>query len=87
MGIMHKDGRFYAATSGGDAELLYRIEGPMMIVYHTFVPESERGRGLAEELATRAFEFAKKERLKVRPDCPYIPRFLEKHPEFKTDSV
>ncbi len=68
---MHKDGRFYAATSGGDAELLYRIEGSVMIIYHTFVPESERGKGIAEELATHAFKFAKKKRLKVRPECPY----------------
>ena len=68
-------------TDGGEAELLYRIEGGVMSIYHTFVPESERGKGIAEKLAFAAFDMAKDKGLKVRPDCPYIKHFLEKHPE------
>ena len=87
MEVNHKDGRFCVATSGGEAELLYRIEGDVMPIYHTFVPESERGKGIAEILAVAAFEFAKGKGLKVKPDCPYIVHFLGKHPELKECSV
>lgn len=87
MNILHKDGRFYLETPSGDAELLYRILGSTMSIYHTFVPESERGKGIAEKMAFEAFDFAKKKGLKVRPDCPYIIRFLEKHAELRAYSV
>ncbi len=81
MEIKHESLRFYLITPGGEAELLYRIEGNVMSIYHTFVPDTERGKGTAEKLAVAAFDFAKEKRLKVRPDCPYIVHFLQKHPE------
>lgn len=87
MEINHKEGRFYIVTPGGEAELLYKIEGSLMPIYHTFVPESERGKGLAEALAVAAFEFAKGKGLKVKPDCQYIVHFLGKHPELRKYSI
>jgi predicted GNAT family acetyltransferase len=87
MEIKHENGRFFIVTPGGEAELLYKIEGRVMSMYHTFVPDSERGKGVAEKLAITGFEFAKEKKLKVRPDCPYIQRFLEKHSELKAYSV
>jgi predicted GNAT family acetyltransferase len=87
MEIVHENERFFIVTPGGDAELLYKTEGNVMSIYHTFVPDSERGKGVAEKLAFAAFEFAKERELKVRPDCPYIQRFLEKHNEWKEFSI
>ena len=87
MEVEHGNSRFYMITPGGEAELLYKISGSMMSIYHTFVPESERGKGIAEVLAYAAFDFAKEKRLKVKPDCPYIVKFLEKHSELKSYSV
>lgn len=87
MEILHEESRFYIKTPGGDAELLYKLSGSIMSIYHTFVPETERGKGVAEILALKAFDFAKEKKLKVKPDCPYIVKFLEKHPDFKALSV
>lgn len=87
MGIVHENERFFMVTPGGDAELLYKTEGKVMRIYHTFVPDSERGKGVAEKLAFAAFEFAKEQELKIRPDCPYILKFLEKHSELKVFSI
>lgn len=87
MDIEHEDGRFYIVLAGGNAELLYKIQGRTMSIYHTFVPESERGKGIAEKLAIAAFEFAEEEKLSVRPDCPYIVHFLEKNSEYKKFAV
>lgn len=87
MGIEHEDGKFYIVTEGGEAELLYKMNEKTMRIYHTFVPESERGKGIAEKLALAAFEFAEENKLKVKPDCEYIVRFLEKHSEFRKYAV
>ena len=84
MEVKHEDNRFYVKTAHGDAELLYKItDGNKMSIYHTYVPEKERGKGIAGEIAVAAFEFAKKNKLKVKPDCQYIKHFIEKHPEMK----
>ncbi len=51
-------------------------------MYHTFVPDEDRGKGIAEKLAFAAFEYAKEKKLKVIPGCTYISYFVQKHPEF-----
>ncbi|MDE1855047.1 MAG: N-acetyltransferase [Candidatus Micrarchaeota archaeon] len=88
MEIKHTSGRFYAKTEHGEAELLYsKIDSKTISVYHTFTPQEDRGQGVAELLATAVFEFAKEKGLKVKPDCPYIPQFLEKHKEWRKYST
>lgn len=88
MKILHSKGkRFYMKTANGEAELSYRINDRVMSVYHTFVPEEERGKGIAEMLAMKAFDYAIEKKLRLRPDCPYISHFLEKHTELKRYSV
>jgi predicted GNAT family acetyltransferase len=74
--------RISISTPNGDAELLYKVNGNVMSIFHTFVPDAERGKGIAEKMAYAAFDLAKKKGLKIRPDCPYITHFLEKHSEF-----
>ncbi len=83
--IVHVPGRFYIVTPSGEAELLYLIDKKTNTIsmYHTFVPTSERGRGIAELMAFAAFDFAKKNKLLVKPDCEYITYFVEKHKELK----
>jgi predicted GNAT family acetyltransferase len=56
----------------------------IMDMYHTFVHESGRGKGLAEKITLVAFKHCKQQNLQVKPSCSYISsRFLSKHPEFK----
>ena len=83
MYIEHTEGRFFTKTGHGEAELLYKIEGNTMSIYHTFTPDEERGKGIAEELANAAFAYAIKNSLKVRPDCPYIVHYVEKKKEMQ----
>ncbi len=81
-GIVKGNNRFYMRTPGGEAEVVYEIRGGTMTIMHTFVPETERGKGIAEKLTKMAFDFARKKRLKVKPECSYAARFVETHPEF-----
>lgn len=83
----HESGRISMKTEHGEAELLYRIHGNVMSIYHTFTPPDDRGSGVAAKLAEKAFGLAKEKGLKVRPDCPYIGHFVEKRNEFKSQLV
>ncbi len=85
--VMQSDGRFFVRTAHGEAELLYRTNGKVMSIYHTYTPKEERGKGAAEKLADRAFEFAKARGMKVKPDCPYIIQYLKTHKDAQKYSV
>jgi predicted GNAT family acetyltransferase len=75
------DGRFEIAVEGRKAVLQYRRSGDTMRLIHTEVPEPLRGRGLANQLARAALDFAHFNQLKIIPICPFIKQYLEKHPE------
>ena len=82
--VKHGLNKIYIETKFGEAVLLYDIEEKkkIMRIYHTFVPDGERGRGLAEKLAFEGFNIAKTKGLFVKPDCDYIKHFVENHNEF-----
>lgn len=64
------------------AYLSYRREGASIVVEHTFVPEEQRGRGLAGALARAALETARQQGWRVVPECTYVAQFIQRHPEF-----
>jgi hypothetical protein len=53
-----------------------------IVIYHTEVPPSLRGRGLAGCMTRAALEFARSANLRVEPRCPYTSAFMQKHPEY-----
>jgi predicted GNAT family acetyltransferase len=76
--------RFRAQLQGYEACLMYRQQGAEIDLYHTYVPEVFRGRGLAERLGKAAFEHAKQQKLTVIPSCSYISDYyLKRHPEYE----
>jgi len=77
--------RFCVKLQGYEACLMYRLEGKELDLYHTYVPEVFRGRGVAEKLCKAAFEYAKTEGLAVIPSCSYIfDAYLKRHPEYES---
>jgi len=62
--------------------LQYRLNNGKMIVYHTEVPQPIQNRGLAERMTKVALEYARGEKLKVEPRCPYTAAFLRRHREY-----
>ena len=73
--------RFVLETDAGLAELVYRVNGSRLVVVHTEVPETLRGRGIAGRLVRAAVERAAAAGLIVVPRCPYARSWLEEHPE------
>jgi predicted GNAT family acetyltransferase len=53
-----------------------------MTIWHTEVPPSLRGRGLASELARAAFEHARINHLQVDVICPSALHYLSEQPEY-----
>lgn len=79
----HKAAQQFELRAGQSLCVLqYRIAAGKMIIYHTEVPAPFERRGLAAQLTRAALEFARDEKLRVEPRCPYTAAFLRKHREF-----
>jgi len=83
--IRHEESahRFVATTEGIDAVLEYHaVDAGTLDYNHTFVPPALRGGGIASQLTEYALRYAQDRGLKVIPSCPYVARYIERHPEF-----
>jgi predicted GNAT family acetyltransferase len=75
--------KFFIELKNCEAVIAYTQVNDILDLHHTVVPEEYSGRGFAEKMCTFAFEFAKENKLKIIPTCPYIAeKFLPKHPEY-----
>ncbi|GAB5077971.1 GNAT family N-acetyltransferase [Arthrobacter sp. AD-310] len=69
----------YKAYDGGGA--------PQRIFYHTVVNEEYGGQGLAGRLATVALDETVDAGVAIVPVCPYIKKFLAKHPGYAENTA
>jgi|HubBroStandDraft_6_1064221.scaffolds.fasta_scaffold1175610_1 uncharacterized protein len=75
--------RFELDEDGETAWLEFERDGQgWMTLWHTEVPPSLRGRGIAGTLARTALEYARNEKLKVDVICPIVTDYIHKNPEF-----
>ena len=76
--------RFVARTGGVEAVLEYvAVDAKTLDYHHTFVPPASRGGGIASRLTEYALSYARDNGLKVRPTCPFVARYLQRHPAFQ----
>ena len=73
---IHVDG-----TLAGFTEARPRENG-VVVFPHTVVLEQFEGRGLAGQLVAGALDDVRANGLKIQAVCPYVVRFVEKHPEY-----
>jgi predicted GNAT family acetyltransferase len=77
--------RFEIVQDGQTSYLEFETDGHgWMTIWHTEVAESQRGKGLALELVTTAFQYAKDHNLRVDVICPVALQVLKTHPEFQS---
>jgi predicted GNAT family acetyltransferase len=74
--------RFEITVDGHTGFLVYAKRGDRMELIHTEVPSELGGRGLGGTLAKFALDRAQQDGLKVTPTCPFIRKYLERHPEY-----
>ena len=82
--IQHEEGKRYSIQLGDkEAELTYTESGKTRDFRHTYVPEELRGQKVAEKLVRHALDDTMKNGYTFTPTCPYVERFVEKHPEYQ----
>lgn len=71
---------FTAGPADQQAELAYSLPAAGVIDFvHTFVPESQRGQGVADQLAETALAYARQAHLKVRTSCEFMASYVQRH--------
>ena len=60
----------------------YQDRRGRLVLTHTEVEPGLRGRGAGRALARGALDDARARGLRVRPICPFITNFVERHPEY-----
>src|SRR5436305_12306404 len=73
-------GRIEIERNGEVAYLEYSLDGNVLELTHTEVPNNLRGMGLASSLAETALHWAREKNLKVDIICPFVRTYVEKHP-------
>ena len=54
---------------------------------HTIVPKALEGRGVGSRLVRHILDYAVQNQLKVRPDCPFVKAYIDKHAEYQPISL
>lgn len=74
----------YEITVDGDRAgfVTYRISDGAMVLVHTEIDPRRRTRGLGGQLVGAALDDARARGLKVRPHCPFVADYIERHPEY-----
>ena len=67
------------------AEMVIRISGKNLTVYHTQVSEKLQGQGIASKLLETMVDYVRKHELKVIPLCSFVRAKFEKHKEQYAD--
>jgi len=76
--------RFEADVDGHTAFVSYLRRNDTIFFTHTEVPRELEGRGLGSALAKAVLDRARAEHLKVVARCPFIAKYVERHPEYQS---
>jgi predicted GNAT family acetyltransferase len=75
--------RYEISLDGVRVGLLdYRINGDVLVAYHTEVDPSYGGRGLGSTLVEGMLREARERGLRVSPLCSFVATYLVRHPEY-----
>jgi uncharacterized protein len=77
-------GRYVVRLDGAEAEMTYSRAGESMIIIdHTEVPGTMRGRAVGLALVRRAVEDARREGRSIIPLCPFAKAQMSRHPDWQ----
>ncbi|WP_404373658.1 GNAT family N-acetyltransferase [Kytococcus sedentarius] len=76
--------RFEALVDGEVAGFTeYHLQGDVQVMPHTVTAPEHRGQGVAGAVVKAALEAAREAGRTVRPDCPYVRKYIEEHAEYQ----
>ena len=74
--------RFELEADGHLAFSEYKREAGLITIVHTEVPKELGGRGIGTALAHGLMELIRAEGIKVKPLCPFVKAYIDKHAEY-----
>jgi predicted GNAT family acetyltransferase len=60
----------------------YRLHSGVIAFLHTEVDPEREGQGIGSALVAGALDDARQRGLKVRPICPFVAEFIQRHPDY-----
>ncbi|MEO7325275.1 MAG: GNAT family N-acetyltransferase [Dokdonella sp.] len=75
--------RFEAIVDDVLCVLEYRLDGKVITLLHTGVPDAVGGRGIAAALTKTALDTARHEGWRVVPACAYSLSYIARHPQYQ----
>jgi uncharacterized protein len=73
--------RFEVADAPDQAHLGFREDGGRLVLIHTEVADEFEGEGVGSALVREALAYAQREDLTIVPECAFVARWLERHPD------
>lgn len=90
MDITHKKengrGAFYLDDAGDLlGEMTYKLthDGEVITIDHTEIDEELRGNGYGKKLVSEAVRYARENRLKIKPVCPFAEKVMSGRPDYQ----
>lgn len=75
--------RYEAIVDGELAgSIFYRELDDALILVHTEVEEAFEGQGIGSRLVAATLDDIRARGLQMRPFCPFVRAYLERHPEY-----
>jgi uncharacterized protein len=74
---------FSLSVAGQLAHLDYHRRPGLLSLDHTYVPPPIEGQGVAAKLTQFALDYARRQNLRVVPNCSYVAAFIAKHDEYQ----
>jgi len=80
------EGKFYILEGEKQlGEMVLSISGNKLTAYHTEVDPQAEGKGLAKKMLDEMVRYARGNKLKVIPLCPYVHMQFKRHPDQYSD--
>jgi predicted GNAT family acetyltransferase len=76
--------KYYATVDGHEGHVTYSEgQNGKRIFHHTYVAPELRGQGVAEAIVRHALDETRREGHRYAATCPFVSKFIERHPEYK----
>ncbi len=75
--------RFEINLNGSTAFIEYNLENGLLTLVHTEVPEALRGQGAGSAIILKTLEYARENKLTIKPVCPFVVAYIQRHPEWQ----
>ncbi len=89
MEVLHKElrnkGTFYIEENGKTLASMYysRYSPEHIVIDHTEVDDALRGKGAGKQMIARAVEWARENKVRVTPACPFAHSLFQKITDFE----